>query len=79
MGVTVRQKDRGKGKPWTVYVCDQGIRKSFRVGDKAAAEAVASRIREELKTGALDLKSKKKPLRLASMPGNGLMVMVRPT
>jgi hypothetical protein len=79
MGVTVKQKDKGKGKPWTVFICHQGKRQSIRVGDKAAAEAVASRIREEMKTGALDLSPKKKLLRLASMPRNGLRVMVRPS
>lgn len=60
MGVIVKQKDKGKGKPWSVFICHQGKRKSIRVGDKAAAEAVASRIREQLKTGALDLNPKKK-------------------
>jgi integrase len=60
MGVTVKQKDKGKGKPWTVFICHQGKRRSIRVGDKAAAEAVASRIREQLKAGVLDLAPKKK-------------------
>jgi len=60
MGVVVKQKDKGKGQPWTVFICHQGKRKSIRVGDKAAAEAVASSIREQLKMGALDLTPKKK-------------------
>jgi integrase len=62
MGVIVKQKDKGKGKPWTVFICHQGKRRSIRVGDKAAAEAVASRIREELKMGALDLAPKKQTI-----------------
>jgi integrase len=62
MGVTVRQKVKGKGKPWWVFIAHNGKRKSIKIGDKAAAEVVASRIREELKTGTLDLASKKKKL-----------------
>jgi integrase len=60
MGVIVRQKNKGKGKPWWVFICHGGKRKAVKVGDKAAAEAVASKIREQLKTGTLNLDSKKK-------------------
>lgn len=62
MGVIVKQKDKGKGKPWSVFICHQGKRKSIRVGDKAAAETIASSIREQLKMGALDLNPKKKTI-----------------
>jgi integrase len=62
MGVTVRQKEKGKGKPWWVVICHQGKRKSVKIGDKTAAENFASKIREELKTGTLDMASKKKKL-----------------
>jgi integrase len=60
MGVTIRQKVRGKGKPWWVFVAHNGKRKSFRVGDKAAAEAVASEIRRRLKTGEFQFTPKEK-------------------
>jgi hypothetical protein len=40
MGVTVRQKVRGKGKPWWVFIAHNGKRKSIRVGDQAAALSV---------------------------------------
>jgi hypothetical protein len=38
MGVTVRQKTKGKGKPWWVFISHDGKRASRRVGDKQAAE-----------------------------------------
>ncbi len=53
MGVIVRQKQPGKGNPWYVFINCHGKRKSKSVGDKKAAEAVASRIREEIKKGEL--------------------------
>ena len=60
MGVTVRQKEKGKGKPWWVFIAHNGKRKSVRVGDRAAAEALASKIRMELKAGELQLAPKEK-------------------
>jgi hypothetical protein len=60
MGVTVRQKVRGKGNPWWVFIAHNGKRKSKMVGDKAAAEALASKIRERLKTGELQISPEKK-------------------
>ena len=80
MGVIVKQKDKGKGKPWWVFICHQGKRKSVKVGDKAAAETVASKIREAIKDWRLlTWLQKRKLLRLASMPGSGLKDMGRPT
>ncbi|MGQ9688912.1 MAG: hypothetical protein ACUVXF_09030 [Desulfobaccales bacterium] len=55
MGVTVRQKVKGKGKPWWVFIAHNGKRKSIKVGDKAAAESLASKIREKLKAGDLGI------------------------
>jgi integrase len=55
MGVTVRQKVKGKGKPWWVFIAHNGKRKSIRVGDKAAAEALAAKIQEQLTLGKVDL------------------------
>ena len=51
MAVKVRQKVKGKGKPWWVFVTHRGQRTSRKVGDKAAAEAVASKIRAKLQLG----------------------------
>jgi len=60
MGVTVRQKEKGRGKPWWVFIAHNGKRKSVKVGDKAAAEALASKLRERLKAGELQLAPQKK-------------------
>jgi len=60
MGVTVRQKVRGKGNPWWVFIAHNGKRKSKMVGDKTAAEILASRIREKLKAGELQIAPEKK-------------------
>ena len=60
MGVTIRQKVKGKGQPWWVFIAHQGQRKSVRIGDKAAAEKVASALRERLKKGLLNLAEEKK-------------------
>ena len=51
MGVTVRQKVKGRGKPWWVFVAHNGKRTSKQVGDKEAAEKVASAIRARIKKG----------------------------
>ncbi|MDY6950511.1 MAG: site-specific integrase [Thermodesulfobacteriota bacterium] len=60
MGVTVRQKVKGRGKPWWVFVSHNGRRTSKRVGDKDSAEAVASQIRARLKLGEFDIEKEKK-------------------
>lgn len=54
MGVIVRQKVKGKGNPWWVFVSYNGKRTSKKVGDKKAAEEVASKIRAKLKLGEFD-------------------------
>jgi integrase len=51
MGVRVRQKTKGKGNPWWVFISHNGKRTSRKVGDKKAAEAVASTIRAKLQLG----------------------------
>lgn len=51
MAVTVRQKQPGKNNPWYVFINHGGKRKAKCIGDKKAAEAVASKIRERLKLG----------------------------
>jgi len=60
MGVTVRQKVKGRGQPWWVFIAHNGKRKSLMVGDKSAAEALASKIREKLKAGELQITPQKK-------------------
>jgi integrase len=57
MGVTVRQKQPGKGNPWWVFINHKGKRKAKCVGDKKAAEHVASLVRQKLTTGEFNLLS----------------------
>jgi integrase len=51
VGVLVRQRPKGKGQPWWVFVNHKGQRLAKKVGDKAAAEAVAKELRERLAKG----------------------------
>jgi integrase len=51
MGVKIRQKIKGRGNPWWVFVSHNNKRTSKLVGDKGAAEEVASEIRAKLKLG----------------------------
>ena len=55
MGVNVRQKTKGKGKPWWVFIYHNGKRKSIKVGSKDAAKDVARAIEEKLSKGKLNL------------------------
>ena len=65
MGVKVRQKVKGKGKPWWVFISHNGKRASRKVGDKQAAEAVASKLRAQLQLGQFSLdKKKERPIPL---------------
>ena len=59
MGVTVRQKTKGKGKPWWIFVTHQGNRTSKLVGDRAAAEEVASKIRAKIQLGEFSFEEEK--------------------
>jgi len=61
MGVNVRQKVKGKGNPWWVFVVHQGKRKSMKVGTKKAAQYVAAKIETALASGKFKLKEKKIP------------------
>ena len=56
MGVKVRQKNKGRGKPWWVFISHNGKRTSRMVGDKQAAEKVASEIRAKLQLGKFGFK-----------------------
>jgi integrase len=59
MGVRVRQKVKGKGNPWWVFISHNGKRTSRKVGDKKAAEAVASTIRAKLQLGEFGFEEEK--------------------
>jgi len=59
MGVTVRQKVKGKGKPWWVFINHNAKRKSMKIGDKKAAQRVASAVREKIAKGELNLEAQK--------------------
>jgi integrase len=64
MGVTVRQKVKGKGQPWWVFISGNGKRTSRKVGDKKAADAVASKIRAKLQPGEFGFVQKKRRIPL---------------
>jgi len=59
MGVRVRQKTKGKGNSWWVFISHNGKRKSRKVGDKKATEAVASTIRAKLQLGEFGFEDQK--------------------
>jgi len=59
MGVQVRQKIKGKGKPWWIFISHQGRRTSRKIGDKTATEKVASVIRAKLKLGEFSFEEEK--------------------
>jgi len=56
MGVTVRQKVKGNGQPWWVFVTHNGKRWSKRVGDRAAANSMANKIREGIALEEVEIK-----------------------
>ena len=51
MGVTVRQKTKGTKNPWWVFISHNGNRESKKIGDKKAADVVASKLRAKIKLG----------------------------
>ncbi|MBN1103592.1 MAG: site-specific integrase [Deltaproteobacteria bacterium] len=55
MGVVVRQKTKGKGQPWWIFIAHQGKRKSVKVGNQRAAEKMAGAIRVELAKATLNM------------------------
>jgi len=73
MGVRVRQKKKGRGNPWWVFITHNGKRTSRQVGDKAAAETVASKIRAKLQLGDFGFDEKKKPVPLFKNFAQGFM------
>jgi integrase len=59
MGVMVRQKTKGRGQPWWVFISHNGKRTSRKIGDRQAAEKVASEIRAKLQLGKFGFEEKK--------------------
>ena len=57
MGVTVRQKHRGPGRPWHVFIHQDGTIRSRKVGTKRDASIVAIAIRRKLVKGGLGLEA----------------------
>jgi hypothetical protein len=57
MGVTVRQK----GRKWYVFITHQGQRKAKAVGDRKAAEQVASKLRAKLALGDFQMEEPERP------------------
>ena len=60
MGVRVRQKIKGKGKPWWVFMSHNRQRTSRKVGSKKAAQEVASEIEAKLRLGEFGFEEQKK-------------------
>ena len=59
MGVTVRQKIKGKGMPWHVFVHANGRIRSEKIGNKRLAERRAAQLREELVVNKFNLRPTK--------------------
>jgi len=59
MWVKVRQKVKGRGQTWWVFVAHIKKRTSRKVGDKDAAEEVASEIRARLALGQFSFEEDK--------------------
>ena len=60
MGVTVRQKVKGKGQPCWVYIGHNRRRTSKRVGSKDAAVLVAAKIEARLQLGEFGFDEEKR-------------------
>ncbi len=61
MGVVVRQKVKGKGQPWWIFINHDGQRTSKKVGSEKAAEIVAARLQAEIALSDFNIEPKKKP------------------
>ncbi len=59
MGVRVRQKIKGKGNPWWVFVSHNGKRTSRKVGSKRAADIVAAKIQAKISLGEFGFMDRK--------------------
>ena len=61
MGVIVRQKTKGKGKPWWVFISHNGERTSRKVGAKESAQEVAKKIEARLQLGEFNFEEETVP------------------
>jgi integrase len=73
MGVKVRQKVKGKGQPWWVFISHNNKRTSRKIGDRRAAEATASKIRQKLASGEFKLDEDKRALPTFKLFADGFM------
>ena len=73
MGGKVRQKVKGKGQPWWVFISHNGKRTSRKIGDKRAAQATASKIRQKLAAGRLNIDQDKAGIPTFSQFADGFM------
>jgi len=78
MGVKVRQKVKGKGQPWWVFITHNKKRTSRQIGDRAAAETVASKIRAKLQLGEFGFDEEKKSIPLFKDFAQGFMETYSP-
>ena len=51
MGVSIRQKEKGRGKPWYIFVFNNGKTIARKIGTKVAAEEAAVKIRKAMVHG----------------------------
>ena len=77
MGVRVRQKIKGKGNPWWVFISHNGKRASRKVGDKRAADKVASMIRAKLQLGEFEIEEHKRVTPSRNTHRNGSNILSR--
>ena len=59
MGVSVRQKIKGKGHSWWVFITHNGKRRSRKIGSKAAAKRIAVEISEKIARQEFNLEREK--------------------
>jgi integrase len=57
VGVTVRQKVKGRGEPWYIFIHRNKTIRSYKIGDKRAADSTAAELRRNLLMGRLNLNS----------------------
>lgn len=55
MAVTVRQKIKGRGNPWYVFIHQNKTTRSRSIGDKKEANAIAAKLRKRMFSGQLNL------------------------
>lgn len=60
MAITVRQKVKGKGNPWSIFIHQHGKITQKVVGDKKLADVLAAKLRKELVMGELRLDAEEK-------------------